>query len=97
MLPTFQGMRQDPRTFLYREFAGYGGWQAAWVGNFKLVRKQLQKPEKTTTELYDLAKDPGEQDDLAKAEPQRVQAIEVVFRTEHVPSATFPLAAIDGK
>jgi arylsulfatase A-like enzyme len=97
MLPTLKGMRQDPRTFLYREFAGYGGWQAAWVGNFKLVRKQLQKPEQTTTELYDLAEDPGEQDDLARAQPQRVQAIEVVFRTEHVPSATFPLAAIDGK
>jgi arylsulfatase A len=97
MLPTLKGQRQDPRTFLYREFAGYGGWQAAWVGDFKLVRKQLQKPEQTTTELYDLAKDPGERNDLAKAQPQRVQAIEVVFRTEHVPSATFPLAAIDGK
>ena len=97
LLPTLQGRMQDPRTFLYREFAGYGGWQAAWVGDFKLVRKQLQQPAKVTTELYDLAKDPSEANDLAAAQPQRVQAIEVVFRTEHVKSATFPLAAIDGK
>jgi len=97
LLPTLQGRLQDPRTFLYREFAGYGGWQAAWVGDFKLVRKNLQQPAKVATELYDLRVDPSEANDLAATQPERARAIEVVFRTEHVTSATFPLAAIDGK
>ena len=41
--------------------------------------------------------DPSEANDLAKAQPQRVQAMAVVFRTEHVKSDVFPLAAIDGQ
>ncbi|HEX5051913.1 MAG TPA: arylsulfatase [Planctomycetota bacterium] len=92
---TLRGAPQPERAFLYREFAGYGGWQAVWVGEHKLVRKDLQK--RVTTELYDLAADPGEATDLVAAEPERVQQLESILAREHVPSPTFPLQAIDGK
>jgi arylsulfatase A-like enzyme len=84
---------QPERPFLYREFAGYGGWQAVWVGDHKLVRRDLQKQPKL--ELYDLAADPGEQQDLAKTQRERVRELTAIAEREHVPSATFPLKAID--
>jgi len=89
-----RGEPQPARPFLYREFAGYDGWQAVWVGDHKLVRKNLQKGA-IASELYDLAADPGEAKDLAAAEPERVKQLEAVLAREHLASATFPLRAID--
>lgn len=97
LAPTLQGKEQPARPFLYREFAGYGGWQAVWAGAHKLMRRQLQEPAKTTTELYDLAADPRESKDLAAAEPERVVAMRKLLDAQHTASATFPLAAVDGK
>ncbi len=94
---TLRGEQQPERPFLYREFAGYGGWQAVWVGKHKLVRRQLQDPAKATTELYDLEASPAESADLAAAQPERVRELSAILRREHVPSPTFPLAAIDAK
>jgi arylsulfatase A-like enzyme len=92
---TLLGEDQPERPFLYREFAGYGGWQAVWVGDHKLVRKDLQKQPKL--ELYALTADPGEAKDLAKTQRERVRALTAIAEREHVPSATFPLGAIDGR
>jgi arylsulfatase A-like enzyme len=95
LVPTLRGVAQPARPFLYREFAGYGGWQAVWVGDDKLVRRQLQKPKQAATELYDLAADPTEAKDLAAARPERVRELQAILDRQHVPSPTFPLAAID--
>lgn len=92
---TLRGQPQVERQFLYREFAGYGGWQAVWQDRWKLLRRQLQAPEKATTELYDLAADPGETEDLAAANPDVVRALLAIAAREHAPSATFPLSALD--
>ena len=97
LAPTLRGEAQPERPFLYREFAGYGGWQAVWSGTHKLVRRQLQNPAKATTELYDLSASPNESADLAAAQPERVRDLGAVLQREHAPSATFPLAAIDAK
>jgi arylsulfatase A len=92
---TLRGEPQPERPFLYREFAGYGGWQAVWQGRWKLLRRQLQTPDKATTELYDLAADPGEAKDVAAAHPDVVRELLAVAAREHAPSATFPLRAVD--
>lgn len=92
---TLRGETQPARPFLYREFAGYGGWQAVWVGDLKLVRNNLLK--RAQTELYDLADDPSETHDLAAARPQRLAELMAIAAREHVPSATFPLQALDKK
>jgi arylsulfatase A-like enzyme len=90
---TLQGKGQPPRDFLYREFAGYGGWRAVWSGDQKFVQKQMHKSP--TTELYDLRKDPTEANDLAKASPDDVARLLKIAEAEHTPSAIFPLRAID--
>lgn len=95
-LPTLRGEAQPARPFLYREFAGYGGWQAVWCGEHKLVRRNLQKGP-AATELYDLAADPAEAHDLAAGQDERVRELAAILAREHVPSATFPLAVIDSK
>ncbi|MBL8752547.1 MAG: arylsulfatase [Planctomycetes bacterium] len=95
LLPTLRGEQQPARPFLYREFAGYGGWQAVWVGDLKLVRRQLQKPKQAATELYDLVADPKEANDLAAAKADKVRELQALLDREHVASPTFPLAALD--
>jgi arylsulfatase A len=91
---TLQGKPQTARPFLYREFAGYGGWRATWVGDYKLVQSNMHK--KVVTELYDLSKDPSEANDLAKSSPEQVAKLMTIVKREHVPSTVFPLKAIDG-
>lgn len=90
---TLRGIPQEPRRFLYREFAGYGGWRAVWTGQMKFVQKQMQKKPKT--ELYDLGKDPSEAHDLAAKSPETVARLLRIAEAEHVPSPVFPLKAID--
>lgn len=90
---TLTGGEQGDRDFLYREFAGYRGWQSVWQGDYKLVRKNMHKAPKT--ELYDLRQDPTEQRDLAGEMTERVAAMMQIAEREHAPSATFPLRAID--
>ena len=96
LVETLRGKKQTPRPFLYREFAGYGGWQAVWVGDHKLVRKDLQK-NKPATELYDLRKDASESNDLLAKEPKLAERMQRILDREHVPSDTFKLKAIDTK
>ena len=90
---TLTGQEQPDRDFLYREFAGYRGWQSVWKGRYKLVRKNMHKKPKT--ELYDLSTDPTEQRDLADDMPAQVTAMMEIAMREHSPSETFPLKAID--
>lgn len=91
---TLRGEQQPERPFLYREFAGYGGWQAVWVGSEKLVRRQLQQADRATAELYDLAADASEVKDLAGQRPERLRALQAIAAREHSPSAEFPLAGL---
>ena len=94
--PTLLGQQQDRRGFLYREFAGYGGWQAVWVDDYKLVRKGLQR-QRPKTELYNLLADPSEQRDLAASSAEQVERLIAIATREHTPSGAFPLRALDGK
>jgi len=101
--PTLLGRRQKARPFLYRESPGYGGQQSIRVGDWKAIRTNLhpapraadQKPG--VVELYDLAKDPGETDNVAAANPKVVARLEKLMREQHVPSELWPMRALDGK
>jgi arylsulfatase A-like enzyme len=97
--PTLLGKRQEPRPFLYREFHGYGGQQAVRVGDWKLVRRQMlnrpKVPAAPTTELYNLATDPAEKENVAAAHPDIVTKLEKIMRLEHTPSKTFPFPSLD--
>jgi len=97
MAATLLGQPQKPRPFLYREFSGYGGHQAVWAGDWKGIRTGLSRGKTVPAiELYNLAEDEGEDDDLADRHPERVAEIKAIMEREHVPSARFALRALDG-
>jgi hypothetical protein len=46
-------------------------------------------------ELYNLAKDPSEKNNVAKAHPEIVEKLAAIMKREHTPSKLFPLIPID--
>jgi arylsulfatase A len=98
--PTLLGGRQDARSFLYREFPGYGGQQYVRIGNWKGVRQNLNpdagdaKPN-MHIELYNLQDDPSETRDLSGERPDVVARIAKIMREQHTASKDFPFPALD--
>ena len=102
--PTLLGKSiQEPRPFLYRETPGYGGQQSVRAGNLKAVRQHLNpgpkqpKLDPGAVELYDLAADPAESTDIAATHPDDVKRLSALLTAQHVPSAVFPMRALDSK
>jgi arylsulfatase A-like enzyme len=99
MAPTLLGQKQEPRPFLYREFHGYGGQQAVRAGDWKLLHRDLlgtkKKPANPTTELYNLATDPSEKENVAAAHPEIVAKLQTIMDEQHIPSAQFPFPSLD--
>jgi arylsulfatase len=97
--PALLGRKQEPRPFLYREFSGYGGQQAVWVGKWKAIRQKMLRKGKNhdplKIELYDLDKDLSESKDLASKNPEVVKRLKKLMEEQHVPSKEFPLRVID--
>ena len=97
--PTLLGKKQEPRSFLYREFSGYGGQQAVWQGKWKGIRQKMLRKGKNhdplKIQLYDLEADPSESTDLASKHPEVVKRIRKLMAEQHVPSPHFPMKPID--
>jgi len=97
--PTLLGCQQPERPFLYREFHGAGGQQAVRVGDWKLVRRNLlglpNQGVVPTNELYNLAADPSETDNVAVAHPDIVARLTVLASAQHAPSKEFPFRWLD--
>ena len=100
LAPTLLGAYQADRDFLYREFTGYGGQQAVWMGPWKGIRQRMlgpNNPDPLATALYHLGEDLGESLDVARDYPRVVAQIEAIMNREHRPSARFPFAPLDGR
>jgi arylsulfatase len=67
--PLLVGGKQRGHDFLYWEFPGYGGQQAVIEGEWKAVRQNLGTGA-VKTELYHLARDPSEKEDVAAKHPE---------------------------
>ena len=84
---------------LYREFSGYGGQQAVWMGKWKGIRQKMLRKGKNhdplKIELYNLSVDESETEDLAPDHPDIVDKIKKMMTDLHVPSKEFPIAVID--
>ena len=101
--PTLLGEKQAERPFLYREFTGYDGQQAVWLGNrWKGIRQNLAPRGKNSppdlavkTELYDLNNDVSESKDVADDHPEVLAEIEKLMETERFPSDFFTIPVLD--
>lgn len=99
--PTLLGQSQPPRPFLYREFPSYGGQQSVRFGDWKAIRQNMLPKKKNvqpdlTVQLYNLASDPSETNDVAAQHPDLVAQAERLLREQHTPSEVFKFPAIDG-
>ncbi|WP_028666057.1 arylsulfatase [Runella zeae] len=83
--------KQKQHEYLYWEFHEGGGKQAVRQGNWKAVKLNINRPEASKIELYDLTKDSSEQVDLSKQFPDRVAKMEALMKEAHRASALFPL------
>lgn len=90
-LPTIHHEEQGERSFLYREFAGYGGQISVRLGKWKGIKKGLRKNPNAPLELYDLKNDIGEENDVAKEHPDIVEEMETLFERARTDSELFPL------
>ncbi len=88
--------KQRTHDFLYWEFPGYGGQQAVISGEWKAVRQNLAKGV-VKTELYNLAKDVSEKEDVSAQNADVVARLEKLMKDQHTPNPNFPLQAIDAK
>jgi arylsulfatase len=95
LLPTLTGRRRQARhEFLFWDFGGYGGQQAVRMGDWKGVRRNLHLGN-TQIELYNLATDIQERQDVAAQHADIVRRIAVIMQREHVPSDVFPIKVLD--
>jgi arylsulfatase A-like enzyme len=81
---------QKKHAYLYWEFHELGGRQAIRKGNWKMVRNNVMIAEKTTTELYDLNGDPGEETNVAAQYPGVVKELLDLIKTSRVENPDFP-------
>jgi len=93
--PTLLGRKQPERPFLYRETLAHGGQQGVRMGDWKLLRKNLnngpQDPQPPVTELYHLAKDPRETTNVVMQHPDVVKKLDRVSREQHSDSPLWPI------
>jgi arylsulfatase A len=96
-LPLLRGKgKQQRHEFLYWEFHEDGGRQAVRMGNWKGVRLNVKKEKNAHIQLFDLAKDPKESNDISVAHPEIVKQIARIMEEEHVEVETFPLLKQQG-
>ena len=85
---------QPTRPFLYREFPGYGGQQFLRVGDWKAIRQKLGQGNRTI-ELYNLATDISESENVADQNPGMVSQFEARMAANRTSSRLFPLVPFD--
>jgi arylsulfatase A-like enzyme len=76
-------------------FPGYGGQVAIRIGDMKVLRRDLATKKPGVWEAYDLAKDPGETNDLAASRPDLVARAQDILRREIDANDVFPVTIPD--
>ena len=87
-VPTLLGKEtQKKHDYLYWEFHEQGGKQAVLFEDWKVISLNLNKAEaKKRIEVFNLAKDPSEKNNVADANPEIVTRAKKLFTDSHVPS-----------
>lgn len=80
-----RGKVPEEHPYLYWEFPGYGGQQALRMGNWKAIRREMNKGNRKL-ELYNLEADIGEKQDLAEAQAELIAKMEKTMQAARTPS-----------
>jgi arylsulfatase A len=92
-LPALLGKKnQKEHEYLYWEFHEQGGKIGLRMGNWKAVKRNVDKTPQGATELYDLSTDVGEKNNMASSNPEIVTRMEELMKEAHTPSKDFPFA-----
>ncbi|WP_281990630.1 arylsulfatase [Aquimarina aggregata] len=91
MVPTFIGEgKQKQHDYLYWEYSIRKGRKALRKGDWKAVWYKINKKGSSTFELFNLAKDVNEQNDLSALFPERVKEMKQLMKEASTPSQLFP-------
>jgi arylsulfatase A len=90
ILPTLTGKKQPTHAFLYWEFHTNQGMQALRMGDWKAIRFNAGIDAEAPIQLYNLAEDLGETNDIAAEHPAVAMRMAEIMSTEHTPSEVFP-------
>ena len=89
-LPTLLGKEgQKEHEYLYWEFHERGGRIALRKGDWKLLRYNVSKEPQGEFELYNIAKDPGEENNLAQENPEKMQELIELLKGARTESEVF--------
>ncbi len=93
-LPVLLGKesKQKQHEYLYWEFHEQGGKVAVRMGNWKAVKRDIDKSPQLATELYNLENDISETNNVALSNPEIIRRMEEIFKVAHTPSEVFPFA-----
>ena len=90
MLPSLTGKgSQKNHDYMYWEFHERKGRLAVRQGDWKLIRYDVFIPENTTTELYNLVSDPGEENNIAETNPEITAKLLKLMESARTPSDVF--------
>ncbi|MBN2533090.1 MAG: hypothetical protein JXB88_09365, partial [Spirochaetales bacterium] len=84
-LPELIGKKQATHEYLYWEFPESGGQQALRIGDFKIMRKNMNNGN-LEFEIYDLENDPAETKNIAEKHPELINRAEDIITREHLAS-----------
>ncbi len=87
---TGKGFMAERRPMVW-VFPEYGGQVAVRMGPMKAVRQKLATKTPGPWEVYDIAKDPTESQDLAATQPEVIRAAEEILRRETDANPRFPV------
>jgi len=91
MLPALTGQEQPKHDYLYWEFPEKGYQQAVLKGDWKAVRTDIQENPNTPFELYNLATDESESNNVAEEYPEVVEELARIANEAHSVSEYFPI------
>jgi len=91
-LPELLGQTaQKKHEYLYWEFSERGGRQAIRMGDWKAIVYDLQKDPNPKIQLYNLAEDEWENNDISSEHPEIVSKMNQLMKDARVESQLFPL------
>lgn len=91
-LPTLlKNGKQKKHKYLYWEFHEDGGRQAVLSNGWKLIKQKVKSPKDSYYELYNIDKDPFEQNNLATSNPKKVKQLSKLIEESHIESEIYPL------